>query len=109
MKIYFEDGKLNANTEVSPRYIVDASNGYSENKRELDRIKENDYNSTVYTNQIIALSNEYCWNENLGVPELYLRVSNGKFKRADELTDRELRQAHNLEKLYVNGGFNYIK
>lgn len=109
MKIYFEDGELRSPFQLpfSDYYKVDASKGYSENKQKLESIRAEDYNATVYTNQIAALCNIYCWNEELEVPELYIRTSEHMvFTRIDKLTNRELRDGHNLAKLYVNGEFS---
>ena len=108
MKIYFEDGELRSPFQLpfSDYYKVDASKGYSENEQKLESIRAEDYNATVYTNQIAALSNKYCWNEELKVPELYIRAGEHMiFTRIDECTDRELRYAHNLMKMYMNGVF----
>ena len=108
MKIYFEDGELvtSGYLPIKDYYAIDASKGYSHNEERLDRIREKDYNATVYTNQITALSNEYCWNEELKVPELYIRAGEHMvFTRIDELTEKELRFAHNLMKMYINGAF----
>lgn len=108
MKIYFEDGTL-----VTSGYlpfdrciIVHAESGVSCNISVLDRIKEEDPNAVVYTNSIFAFSNEYAWNEELKVPEIYIRAGvHMVFTRIDQLTARELRQGHNLAHMYVAGEF----
>lgn len=108
MKIYFEDGELRSPYQlpISDFYKVDASKGYSENEKKLERIRKKDYNATVYINQIASLSNKYCWDEELEVPELYIRAGEHMiFTRINELTTRELKQGHNLMKLYINGEF----
>lgn len=117
MKIYFEDGRMfTANTHGVPRYdfTISGRNGYSQNKMALDAIlAEQNPNYVVYTNSLIALNNRYCWNNDLKVPELYLRAGDdNEFTRVDELTDRELREGHNIRALFENGGFykaNYPK
>ena len=112
MKIYFEDGQLNGFSNEIPirAYLIDATYGYSANQRELDRLL--DYAKThitpviVYTNSIIALSNKYCWDSELQLPELYLRESkDGPFVRITNLTDKEIHKAHNLMQMYINGAF----
>ena len=108
MKIYFEDGELvtSGYLPIKDYYAIDASKGYSHNEERLDRIREKDYNATVYTNQIAALHTEYCWNEELKVPELYIRAGEHMvFTRIDQLTTRELKEGHNLEKMYISGEF----
>ena len=108
MKIYFEDGELVQSGYLPfTRYIVvHAASGVSSNIAVLDDIKETEPNATVYTNSIFAFSNEYAWNEELKVPEIYIRAGEHMiFTRIDKLTERELRRAHNLAKMYVAGAF----
>ena len=108
MKIYFEDGELRdwRQLPIIDFYEIDASNGYSHNKERLERIREKDYNAIVYTNQIVALQTEYCWNKELEVPELYIRAGEHMvFTRVDNLTTRQLREGHNLMKMYMSGEF----
>ena len=109
MKIYFEDGELRNSSQLpfTSYTIVSAATGVSNNIRTLDDIKEYcDPNTIVYTNSIFAFSNEYAWNEELKVPEIYIRAGEHMvFTRIDKLTEKELRQAHNLAKMYVAGTF----
>ena len=108
MKIYFEDSELRSPFQLpfSDYYKVDASKGYSENEQKLESIRAEDYNATVYTNQIAALQTKYCWNKELKVPELYIRAGEHMiFTRIDQCTDRELKYAHNLMHMYMNGIF----
>ena len=109
MKIYFEDGELRTMYQlpIKDYFKVDASKGYSENIKDLDIMRENNYNATVYTNQIAALSNTYCWESALQVPELYIRAGEHMlFTMIDKLTNRQLRESHNLMKMYINGEFS---
>ena len=124
MKIIFEDGKLNANIverHGSKYAIIDAANGVSYCKQCLDSAMADHQTTYVYTNSILALDNKYVWNDDLNVPELFIRVSVDyamKFKwthkynftycyeRIDKLTDRRLKESHNLMKLYLAGEFN---
>ena len=108
MKIYFEDGELLHYTRVPMQvdWAVQANLGVSQNLSMLDLIAEHNPDATVYTNSILALNNKYCWNKELKVPELYIRAGEHMvFTRVDKLTTRELRQGHNLMKLYMNGEF----
>ena len=108
MKIYFEDGEL-----VTSKYLpfddyvpVNAIRGVTQNIGVLDDLKKYRPNSTVYTNSIFAFSNIYAWNEELKVPEIYIRAGEHMlFTRIDKLTTRELREGHNLAKMYVSGEF----
>ena len=108
MKIYFEDGELVSSGYLPiDRYIVvNAASGISRNIAVLNDIKETEPNAIVYTNSIFAFSNIYAWNEELKVPEIYIRAGEHMlFTRIDELTDRELREGHNLAKMYISGEF----
>lgn len=109
MKIYFEDGLLVTSRylPITDYYRLDAADGPTHNKTMLDGIKECCPDRTVYTNSLIALSNEYAWNKELGVPEIYIRAGEHmNFHRIDELTERELRFAHNICKMYLAGSFD---
>ena len=113
MKIYFEDGELNSRDLLSFHcdHIIDAKAGYSDNVYVLDMIRICFPWHTVYTNSLVALSNGYVWNEELQVPELYIRPQIGKhteFTRIDQLTTRELKQGHNLMKMYMANEFGNL-
>ena len=118
MKIYFEDGKLVSTNRlpiIKVDFTVDATYGVSDTINILDELKqretEDGENLVIYTNSIFAFSNRYAWNEELKVPEIYIRAGQHMvFKRIDELTSRELREGHNLAKMYVSGEFEeYVK
>jgi len=117
MKIYFEDGTLRASVKAfhtifeaqDINIIIDAADGYSENVKCLDHALSIGKRS-VYTNSLIALDNKYAWNDELKVPEIYIRAGiNCKFTRIDKLTDRELRMGHNIMQMYMNGAFDNSK
>ena len=106
MKVYFVDGHISRRIMkdiYGKRVIVSPLHGITECKKDLEYYKEHDY--VIITNSALALDNRYVWNEELGVPELYL-LADDKWTRIDELTNRELRQEHNLFKLYMAGEFN---
>lgn len=109
MKIYFEDGTLRNLNQLPSLidYEVDAKNGISANINFLDELNQEEEDITIYTNSIFAFSNRYAWNENLKVPEIYIRAGEHMvFTRIDKLTTRELREGHNLAKMYVSGEFD---
>lgn len=111
MKIYFEDGELVSTPYLpfSNYYKIDAKYGPKHNRDQLDNFREKDPDCIIYTNSLIALSNEYAWNEELGVPEIYIRAGAYMcFARIDTLTERELRFAHNICKMYLAGSFDTI-
>lgn len=108
MKIYFEDDMLREPHQlpIQDFYKIDAAKGYNYNIRILEMIQNHNPDAIIYTNQITALSNKYCWNKELGVPELYIRAGEHMvFTRVDNLTTRQLRKGHNLMKLYMAGEF----
>ena len=111
MIIYFEDGSLTNESVYSitgeELIKVDAAHGYTANYNKLVAIdKERDFNTRIYTNSLVALSNRWCWDEENKIPQLYIRNENSEWESITHFTDRELRQGHNLEKMYVNGVFN---
>ena len=117
MRIYFEDDVLleeilirdELSDDLVDRklYIVDAGKGPARCMHLADVIKKQENEkASVYTNSLELFSNVYAWNEQLKAPEIYVRhAQNKKFIRLDKLTPRELREAHNLQKLYLSGEF----
>ena len=107
MKIYFEDGELRGVLDEIPYSFLplDATYGFSFCDNFLYKIKQINYDAVIYTNMITALRNEYAWNEELKVPEIYIRNKNGVFTRIDELTAKELREGHNIMRMYIAGAF----
>jgi hypothetical protein len=108
MKIYFEDGDL-LHDDCLPfeaTFIVQANRGVTANIWTLDMLKEKRPCTTVYTNSIFAFNNAYAWNEELKAPEIFIRAGERQWwVRIDKLTNRELKQGHNLAKMYVTGEF----
>ena len=112
MKIYFEDGKLLdvQNLQIVSDYIIDAADGVSANINLLSHLYENHRECVVYTNSIFAFNNLYAWNEELKLPEIYVRDSEqGLFTNISNLTNRQLRPGHNLAKMYISGEFSKNK
>ena len=118
MRIYFEDGKLRDifQIPVRPKKLgtitvaeidfIDAGNGITESIEALDTIKEINPDAVVYTNSIVAFDNRYAWDEALKVPDIYIRAGeNMVFTRIDKLTKRDLKEGHNLAKMYIAGEF----
>lgn len=109
MKIYFVDGYINEDIKNmvdvecgKDNYItLCEGQGYSSTENFINKIYYEWEVENLLTNCIIALSTNYCWNEELNIPEIYLWRHNIKqFVRIDMLTEKELRRAHNIEKLY---------
>lgn len=121
MKIYFEDGELEEYDEIGEwffvkeeehviklikpiHYVIDAKYGYTNNANKFIDIENEDNTAIVYTNSLLALNNRLAWNEDLKVPEIYLRIGSA-FERIDKLTNRELKQGHDIMKMYIAGEF----
>ena len=113
MIVYFEDGSITNDSVFdengSELIKVDAGMGYSHCRKKLRYIKNNlPFDTKVYTNSLDAFSNFWCWDEENGIPMIYIKIDNGEWKLISELTTRKLRAANNLEKLYINGAFHNV-
>lgn len=109
MKIYFEDSQLCSKLQRphDTQFTLDATYGPSENIKFLDTMKDSNPDAIIYTNSIFAFSNTYAWNPIEKVPEVYIRAGEHMiFTRIDKLTVRELREGHNLKKMYLSGEFD---
>jgi hypothetical protein len=108
MVVFFEDGSVNNPLFIDGKEIltVDAGMGFSNCRKRLRYIKDNyPFDTEVYTNSLDAFSNFWSWDEEKKMPMIYIRNENGKWTLIWDMTDRELRLAHNLAKMYVNGVF----
>lgn len=111
MKIYFEDGPIVLGRYVPDfNFVVDAAYGLSNNEGYLDRLLHTVPDCAIYTNSLVAVHSKYCWNNDLNIPELYIRhngLFNGNWVRVDQLTNRTLKQGHNFLKMYWSGEFSH--
>ena len=118
MKVYFYDGVLedafvmecfpeDADAQI---FHVDARYGPKKNMKKLKTLANiEQYGSPVYvlTNSLLALSHTYGWDEEGNHTNIYLWVEDlDKYVRIDNLTDREIRQGHNIAKMYLAGTFS---
>ena len=62
-------------------------------------------NAAVGGNFKSTRDNTYAWDNELNRPEIYIRDSSGEFKNITEFTGRQLKEGHNLAKLYIAGEF----
>ena len=108
MRVYFEDDIL-IELEGFNRdeyYKIDATLGPSQCLKELYWHKKYSYNPIIYTNFLNALSFDFSWDTTNNKCAAYIRNSQGVWTNIQELTDRELRFAHNIPKMYLAGEFN---
>ena len=107
MILYFEDGPL-YETKVFYDVYIDASDGFSSCRRRFENVsKTYEKNVRVYTNSLYGFSNYFCWDEEKKMPMIYIRDKEGKWINiCDTCYGREIRYAHNLEKMYLNGCFD---
>lgn len=117
MKIYFEDGTLQSNISAQTPFLgsnscyrIDAKDGVSACINTAEYLRYcNNQNIEIYTNCLELFSNIYAWNYKFKVPEVYIRhKDSGEFVRIDNATNRELREHHNLAKMYLAGEFDSI-
>lgn len=111
MNVYFYDGPLSEAPTVENvdifRYI-DAGEGPSHNIIELSILYVMKYrNMSILTNSVLALDHNYAWDEKENHTEIYLYVRKlQKYIRIDRLTEKELREGHNIMKMYLAGSFD---
>lgn len=105
--------KVKDNLNLSSHFIDIEFNsiGYNEVLNRLNNSTEfnlYDYIVTTYPSILSAhdeKSDPIWWNKEKHKWEIYF-IENGKLKNIQEYTDKELRQAHNIEKLYLTGGLD---
>ena len=108
MKIYFEDGRLTmAHSLPTDCYVVlDASVGVTSIKNQLDYIQRVYPNAVIYTNSIIAFDNKYAWNEELKVPEVYIRAGEHSIFTPIYKLYPNIREVNSLAKMWLAGMFD---
>lgn len=111
MIVYFEDGVLSWLQHPLPPDVanciwIDAGSGHTTCRNKLWEIyHEMPKDQRVYTNSLDAFSNTWCWDDDSKIPMIYVRTENREWRLISEMTDKELRFAHNLSKMYIAGCF----
>lgn len=106
MKIYFYDGDLEDISD-SPLEKVDAKYGPSANLRLLQALHAAD-TKEIITNSLVALSHEYGYDHHENHTDIHLWIDElHRFIRIDRLTKKDIRWAHNIEKMYLAGTLTY--
>lgn len=122
MKILFYDGSLhNFFNDVTQRpdimhhylhpaeahVMVDADDGPTANYKKLKELSEEDFPYYILTNSLVALSHVFGWNDKEKHTDIYLwREKYKDFIRCDRLTLKDIREAHNIEKMYMSDAFD---
>ena len=111
MKILFYDGNIrwwSRLTSFSNYNRLNAAWGYTDNIKELNAYREKFGEDTaILTNSLVALDHRYGWNEKENHTDIYFYVeSKHDFVRCDELTEREIREGHDIMKMFMNGDFD---
>lgn len=113
MKILFYDGSLTEalrKPNFSKKYsfgLVDADLGPTANYTKLKELSDEKFNGNILTNSLVALSHVFGWNDKEKCTDIYLwREKYHDFIRCDRLTLKEIREGHNIEKMYMAGSFD---
>lgn len=107
MRVYFEDDVLTEleDFDKDSYYKIDATLGPSYCFQELYWHRKYDPETIIYTNFLNALSFDFSWDEKENKCAAYIRNDKGVWTNIQDLTDRELRFAHNIPKMYIAGEF----
>lgn len=110
MKILFYDGDVRQwcrPATIRHYNTLDAAYGPSNNIEQLEWVCLNYYDCILLTNSLVALDHRYGWNKKENHTDIYFYVeSKHDFVRCDELTEREIREGHNIMKMFMNGAFD---
>lgn len=91
-------------SEISFLFIdeMDAFLHYESAAKLLERINKSKNNFQCF----ITSHNTYLMNNEISRPDCLFIMTEGKIACLSDCTSKELREAHNLEKIYINGGFS---
>lgn len=111
MKILFYDGDIRwwaCPMSFSNYNRLNASGGYTNNIKALNLYRDKlGEDTTILTNSLVALDHRYGWNKKENHTDIYFYVeSKHDFVRCDELAGREIREGHNIMKMFMNGVFD---
>ena len=90
--------------EASHLTMIDAGSGYSKCIFMAETCKK--INMAVVTNCTALLNSDYCWDEDKQRFDCYFYdKENKEWRNIHTLTDKDLRKAHNIEKMFRAGSF----
>ena len=82
--------------------VIDNDRGY---KNALNKLKKSD-TQIVFSNCVYLLGQDCFFNEGKNEWDIYIWKGRKHFVKIQDLTERELRYAHNIEKMYKGGEFD---
>lgn len=107
--MFFYDGNLKdiSLLEFENTVTIDAGNGYTDNIRKLYDVITASPHYFVLTNQQALLRNEWLWDEQTHEPRLCFKDErDGKWRPVGRFTKADIKFTHNLEKMFIEGGFS---
>lgn len=99
----------NYKSEIDFYTRINADRGYSDNLKHAERCKNDSLEHVIFTNQIALLSHEFGWRNDLEEPERIYIYKAGKLIHVRELTNKEIRESHNIMQMYMNGAFELLE
>lgn len=109
--IYFIDGPIEYEhislmSEDEYTVVLNAAEGPSDNIEFAKGIQKNQsLNANIVTNSIVLMNFDFGWVDGKCSIYLFNELTNS-FINIQNLTDKELRRAHNIAKMYMAGSFN---
>lgn len=96
--------------------LMDAAYGYSANKHYIDEVLKYNKEIVIITNSLIVYNDNRLKEatsasdtNSLLLNNYYLIDRNEVLRSLQDLTDKELHISHNLEKMYINNGFEKLE
>lgn len=90
--------------EINRHLYIDEFDAYYhfELSEKIVKLLENVFDCQV----VLTSHNTNLLSNSIMRPDCFMILNNGKITPICDATNRELRQGHNLEKLYINGEFD---
>lgn len=96
--------------------LMDAAYGYSANKHYIDEVLKYNKEIVIITNSLIVYNDNRLKEatsasdtNSLLLNNYYLIDRNEVLRSLQDLTDKELHISHDLEKMYINNGFEKLE